>query len=210
MDDDTSRPNERLLEISIAAIERARRVDLDWLTARLTSQPDYPGTWPGEHYKLFTALALILQPKRIVEIGTFQGLSALAFKSGLSPAGEVVTVDIVPWDKIQPSALRPADFEDGRLRQVIGDLADKRFFSSFKPTLADCELLFVDAPKNIVFEQTLLEHLAAVQLPRNALVLFDDIRQWNMLKIWREITRPKLDLTSFGHWTGTGVIDWNG
>jgi len=42
------------------------------------------------------------------------------------------------------------------------------------------------------------------------LVVFDDIRQWNMLKIWRDITRPKIDLTSFGHWTGTGIIDWNG
>jgi hypothetical protein len=39
-------------------------------------------------------------------------------------------------------------------------------------------------------------------------LVFDDIRIWNMLRIWREIVRPKLDLTSFGHWTGTGIVDW--
>lgn len=38
--------------------------------------------------------------------------------------------------------------------------------------------------------------------------LFDDIRVWNMLAIWRGIRRPKLDLTSFGHWSGTGLVDY--
>ena len=38
------------------------------------------------------------------------------------------------------------------------------------------------------------------------LILLDDIRLWKMLKIWREISMPKLDLTSFGHWSGTGIV----
>ncbi len=38
--------------------------------------------------------------------------------------------------------------------------------------------------------------------------MFDDIRVWNMLEIWRGIRRPKLDLTSFGHWSGTGLVDY--
>ena len=28
------------------------------------------------------------------------------------------------------------------------------------------------------------------------------------LRIWRAIARPKLDVTSFGHWTGTGLVEW--
>lgn len=36
----------------------------------------------------------------------------------------------------------------------------------------------------------------------------DDIRVWTMLKTWREISYPKLDLTSFGHWSGTGIIEF--
>jgi hypothetical protein len=29
-----------------------------------------------------------------------------------------------------------------------------------------------------------------------------------MLAIWRRIRRPKLDFTSFGHFTGTGLVLW--
>jgi hypothetical protein len=40
--------------------------------------------------------------------------------------------------------------------------------------------------------------------------MFDDTRVLNMIEIWRRLNRPKLDLTSFGHWSGTGLVDWNG
>jgi hypothetical protein len=30
----------------------------------------------------------------------------------------------------------------------------------------------------------------------------------NMIGIWRGIRHPKLDLTSFGHWSGTGLVEW--
>jgi predicted O-methyltransferase YrrM len=210
MDDDSGRPNERLLDISLKAIEQARRVDLSWVSKRMVAPPYYPDVWPGEHYKLLAGLVIAQKPKKIIEIGTFQGLSALSIKGSLPPGSELITIDIIPWNEIKDSALRSSDFEDGKLRQVIGDLSNATFFANFAETLSGCDLLFVDAPKNIVFEQTFLQHLSTIHLPSNALVLFDDIRQWNMLSIWRGITKPKLDLTSFGHWTGTGIIDWYG
>jgi hypothetical protein len=40
--------------------------------------------------------------------------------------------------------------------------------------------------------------------------MFDGIRVLNMIGIWRRLARPKMDLTSFGHWSGTGLADWNG
>jgi predicted O-methyltransferase YrrM len=210
IDDDAGRSNERLLEISLKAIEQARRVDLSGVSKRMVARPYYPDVWPGEHYKLLAGLVLAQKPRKIIEIGTFQGLSALSMKGSLPPGSELITIDIIPWNEIKDSALRSSDFEDGKLRQVIGDLSDGAFFANFAKTLSGCDLLFVDAPKNVVFEQTLLQHLSTIQLPGNALVVFDDIRQWNMLSIWRGISKPKLDLTSFGHWTGTGIIDWNG
>lgn len=209
VDDEAGRPNARLLDIALKAITEARQIDLSWLSKRMAVPPYYPDVWPGEHYRLLAALVKICQPKRVIEIGTFQGLSALAMKSCLPHAGELITVDIVPWKEIENSALRPEDFKPSNFRQVIGDLSERDFFCSFAETLTGCDFLFVDAPKNVVFERTLLQHLETIRLPSNMLVVFDDIRQWNMLKIWRDIARPKLDLTSFGHWTGTGLIDWN-
>ena len=209
-DDDPGRPTKRLLDISLKAIEEAGRVDLSWLSKRMAAAPFYPDVWPGEHYKLLAGLVAVQQPKRVVEIGTSQGLGALSLKNRLPSDGELITVDIVPWNEIDGSSFRSSDFEDGRLRQVIGNLSDQTFFRNFSETLAGCDLLFVDAPKNVIFEQTLVKELSTIELAKNLLVVFDDIRQWNMLKIWREIRRPKLDLTSFGHWTGTGIVEWNG
>jgi predicted O-methyltransferase YrrM len=210
LEDDFSRASKRLLDISIKAIQQASAIDLAWISKRMKAGPYLPELWPGEHYKLLAALMAVHKPKCVVEVGTFRGLGSLAIKGSLPPESELITLDIVPWNQINDSALVQSDFEDGNMRQVIGDLSDPVFFRKFSPTLSGCELLFVDGPKNITFEQTLLEHLATIDLPKNALVLFDDTRLWNMLKIWHDISRPKLDLTSFGHWSGTGIVDWNG
>src|SRR5262245_18942169 len=73
LDDDTGRPNERLLQVSLDAIQAARKMDLNWLSQRMSVPPFYPDVWPGEHYKLLAGLVAIAKPKRVVEIGTFQG-----------------------------------------------------------------------------------------------------------------------------------------
>ena len=210
IDDDPAEPTQRLLDVSLDAIAFARHVDLSWLSRRMPSPPYYPDVWPGEHYKLLAGLVLACKPKRVIEIGTSLGLGALSMKGSLPDGSELITLDLIPWTEFERSILLPSDFENGNLRQVLGDLSNQEFFSSFAETLADCDLLFVDAPKNVHFERAFLNNLASICLPPNALVIFDDIRLWNMLQIWREITRPKIDLTSFGHWSGTGIIDWNG
>jgi predicted O-methyltransferase YrrM len=208
---EAQRPNARLIDVSLAAIHEAQRVDLKWLSNRVKGDyARFPGIWPGEHYKLLVGLVLSLKPKKVIEIGTFTGVSALAMKANLPPASELITIDIIPWRQIKDTALKDSDFEDGRLRQVIGDLSEDNFFSSFSETLADSDLLFVDGPKNIEFEENFLQRLSKLRLRQNPLVVFDDIRVWNMLKIWHDLSRPKLDLTSFGHFSGTGIVDWNG
>jgi predicted O-methyltransferase YrrM len=210
IDDESGRANRRLIEVSTAAIQAAAEIDLSDVSARIRSGPRYPDVWPGEHYRLLAGFVKTLRPRKVIEIGTYQGLSALSLLSSLPAGGEVITVDIVPWGNIDTTVLTDADFADGRLRQVIADLSDKAVFDDFAPHLSQCDLLFVDAPKNVVFESTLLRFLESISLPPNCIVLLDDIRQWNMLELWRNISRPKLDLTSFGHFTGTGVIAWNG
>src|SRR5688572_7030935 len=160
LDDDASRPNERLLDIALEAIAQARKVDLSWISKRMAAPPYYPEVWPGEHYKLLAGLVATLKPKRVVEVGTFRGLSALAFRNSLSPGSEIITVDIVPWNEIQDTAFHPSDFEGTQLRQVLGDLSQPAFFQSFAETLAGCMLLFIDGPKNVIFEEALLRQLA--------------------------------------------------
>src|SRR5438128_133684 len=178
-----------------------QRVDAD--------RNDFTRIWPGEHYRLLAALVKLLQPKRVVEIGTLHGLSALALKKFLPNAGKIDTFDVVPWDSLSDTSLRPEDFEDDRLGQQIGDLSDTAVFELHRSLFQQTELLFVDGPKDGIFERKLLQQLETIDFHKPLLLVMDDIRFWNMLAIWQDIARPKLDLTSFGHWSGTGLVEWH-
>ena len=70
------------------------------------------------------------------------------------------------------------------------------------------EFLFIDGPKDNNFEWRLLEYLKTVNFRKPPILMFDDTRLWSMLKFWRELPYPKLDLTSFGHSSGTGLVQW--
>ena len=63
----------------------------------------------------------------------------------------------------------------------------------------------MDAPKDGVFEPALaallIEHLGET----GTLTVWDDIRVMTMVEFWRGLPLPKLDITSLGHWSGTGL-----
>lgn len=207
-DDEPSGPSARLIDIAMASVAAARTINLPQVSARVPEPPLWPDVWPGEHYRLLAGLVEVTQPKVVVEIGTYTGLSALAMLNRLPAGSKLVTFDILPWKTIEHTHLRDEDFASGQLQQVIADLGDPQVFSQQLTLLQSADLIFVDGPKNVTFEEDFLRHLDRCELPRKPLVVFDDIRLWNMLHIWRGISRPKLDLTSFGHWSGTGLVDW--
>jgi predicted O-methyltransferase YrrM len=207
-DDDPGRPTPELIELALKGVREAMEVELSDLSGRITSGVRYPEVWPGEHYKLLAGFVRLLAPRLVIEIGTATGMSALAMKKYLPQAGRLVTYDLVDWREYPEHLLTEDDFEDGRLSQHLIDLSDPAGFHGQIPTLRQADLIFVDAAKDGEQEQRFLDHFERCPFEKAPLVIFDDIRLWNMLRIWRQITRPKLDLTSFGHWSGTGLILW--
>lgn len=208
LDDEPATAGDRLLDVALSAAERARHIRLSELAAR--GAPRLVQIWPGEHYRLLAALVEVERPRTVVEVGTHQGSSALAMLGRLGPDATLTTFDLVPWDRIDGTLLRPADFDDGRLRAATADLGDAAVAARHADLLGRADLVFLDAAKDGALEPRLLANLAAAGLRRGALVVLDDIRVWNMLAVWRAIHDPKLDLTSFGHWSGTGLVDWRG
>jgi predicted O-methyltransferase YrrM len=208
-------PTNRLLDVSIEGIRRARDVSFPDLQTRIDGETAAVLLrWPGEHYRLLAGVCATEKPKTVVEVGTASGLSALALLSGLPLDSRLVTFDIFPWNYTGLDAwgggtlLRQDDFSGGRLSQLVGDLSNGITFESHRSLLEQADLFFVDGPKDGVFERVFLERLATVRFAKPPLIMFDDIRLWNMVRIWKDVTRPKLELTSFGHWSGTGLIDW--
>ncbi len=210
-DDALSRPSDRLLDVALAAVVRARGTDLRDVCARLRGRFPYPdGTidlWPGEHYRLLAALVDTLQPRVVVEVGTAEGLSALSMLKYLRPDARLVSFDLVPWTEYPRSCLTGDDFADGRLDQIVADIGQPEAFARHRSILGEADLVLVDAAKDGFLERRLIAHFERLTFSRRPLFAFDDIRVWNMLAIWRALRWPKLDVTSFGHWSGTGICE---
>lgn len=211
LDDDTARPTERLLDVALDAISAARSVDPSYVSARIAAdQPQYVDVWPGEHYRLLAGFIRTLAPDLVVEIGTFTGLSALTMQQELATSNRLVTYDVISWDKIDHSCLRENDFNNVNFEQRIADLSDPKVFAEQRELISRAQFIFIDGPKDVHFERNFISNLELIEFEHDPILFFDDIRVWNMLEVWRSIDRPKLDLTSFGHWSGSGIVDWCG
>ena len=204
--DSPGKPNEELKALISPLAEAARTAELPLLQDR--SVPKETFDWPGEHYKLLEGIIKVLGVKNVVEVGTFTGLSALAMLGALPAPGSLTTFDIVPWDQIPGTFLRPTDFSPGHFAQQVSDLSEEKTFESFSDLFKAADLVFIDGPKNGTVERAIIKALGTVKRPDPFYVLFDDTRIWKMLPIWRGINHPKLDLTSLGHFTGTGIAHW--
>lgn len=206
VDDSPGIPNERLLDLIAPIAQRARTASLPVLRER--QAPAFVHTWPGEHYRFLAALVEETRPANVVEIGTCQGFSALAMMPALRPDGTLTTFDLYPWDVFPGTVLRRDDFTDPRLRQVVADFGDVRQAREHADILRRADIIFIDAAKDGQLEQLFLDNFKSIGLRPGTLLVFDDIRLWNMLLIWRGIRSPKLDVTSIGHHTGTGMVFW--
>lgn len=206
--DDPAKPSRRLLELGLAAAQRAFDADLgDVLERASKTGNDWMSIWPGEHYKLLFGIIEVLKPKVVVEIGTFLGLSALTMKSALPADGKIFTFDIMPWHEFGNTILKEQDF-DGQLVQLIDDISEPDIFDKHADLLKRADFVFIDAAKDSIQEDRFITNFSKLVFETKPIFMFDDIRLWNMLKTWRMLDRAKLDLSSFGHWSGTGLVDW--
>ncbi|MCP3682797.1 MAG: methyltransferase [bacterium] len=210
-DDQLSGPNDYLMRTSLDAIKNAQKVDLSDISRRRKGMSFTPDIWPGEHYKLLAGFMLSLKPKLIVEIGTSQGLSALAIKKYMPQSAKIVTFDLIPWQEFPNGCLTEDDFKDGRMVQCLDNLTDKNAVKKHAELLENADFIFIDAAKDGVTEYKFLNNFEKIlSFKKKPLIFFDDIRLMNMIKLWRAIPYPKIDLTSFGSWAGSGVIQWKG
>ena len=207
-DDEPTRPSRALINLAIETIARARDLRLDGFDARAPGAAEVANLWPGEQHRLLAALVEVQQPRRIVEIGTGPGISTLAMGARLPREGRLVTFDVVPWHRIPETVLCADDFADGRLVQQVDDVTHTDGWRRHRELFHEADLVFVDAAKDGRMEARLVELLRGCSFRTPPVLVFDDIRVWNMLSTWRALPWPKLDVTSFGHWTGTGLAQW--
>lgn len=180
------------------------------LTITVVDKPDsqYANIFPGEHYKLLAAITSLLQPSVIIEIGTSTGLASTVFRQYSDPHCKIHTFDIVPWTDFD-THISPEYFSGGSFVQHLSDLSQDSDFQRHSETLAQAGIIFLDGPKNLVFETTFLKNISQLLTPcsHTRLLIIDDIHFANMVDLWSSIISPKIDATAFGHFSGTGIVD---
>lgn len=201
--DDQPPTDPRLVTYALAAAQRVLDSALpEWLDGVPQPQRRYFATWPGEHYQFLAALCATLRADRVVEIGTDTGLATVTMAM---TAEQVTTYDIVPhaglpWSAI--SSIRTA----GKIEQRLCDLLEPGAYAAELPTLGEADVIFADGPKDGTFEPAVLPRLVSSLRGSGTVLVVDDIRLLPMVSVWRELQAPKLDVTSFGHWSGTGLV----
>lgn len=96
------------------------------------------------HYqgRLLSMLAHMIQPKRVLEIGTYTGYSALCFAEGLQEGGKVTTVDVnEELEEFVQSYIEKANCAD-KVEYIVGDAMEvvAKMDEQF-------DLVFIDADK---------------------------------------------------------------
>lgn len=93
--------------------------------------------------RLLSMLSKMQQPKRVLEIGTFTGYSALCLAEGLVDDGKIITIDIVPeTNETAKQYWAKAGLAD-KIEAHLGNAPD------IIPTLDEVfDLVFIDADKS--------------------------------------------------------------
>ena len=208
--DDPSAPTTDLIDVACASIAAARKIDLSDLASMLP--PNFgplPNLWPGDHYRLLAGIVEVIKPQQIIEIGTSAGVSALSMRRYMPAGGKLTTFDITPWRKVPGTILNDDHFRDGAMVQLTDNLTTKAVQVQHRSLFEQADMILVDAAKDGIMEREFIKFFNNCTFRNAPLVVFDDIKTWMMLNIWRSLRVPKLDLTSFGHFTGTGICRWD-
>lgn len=195
---------ERHASFLVHVLDETLKSDIHEVAASMIQQTDqdYALMWPGEHYRLLAGFASAMKPSLAIEIGTWQGAAAAVLAENSS---RVVTFDVVPLDQI-PGAIGGLFERHPNITQIICDLMHEEHLAAYAELFDGADLVFVDGPKDGVFEPTVVPRILEMMRPGSIMIL-DDIRFAGMQDLWRSrITYPRIDIGSFGHSSGTGVV----
>ena len=151
----------------------------------------------GEHYKLISHLSKQCPDgSTVIDIGTFLGYSALSL--AINPNVSVVTYDIEEMIVQKEGMKSMLDVPNitYRIKNCLDDV----------PSLLPAPLIILDVdPHDGVQEIDIIQ--ALINHNYKGVVICDDIKlNDGMKRFWEWVPLKKVDITAFGHLTGTGAI----
>ena len=155
----------------------------------------YPNNWffmeaGQEHYRLLAYIGSLYKSKTLLDIGSYQGNSAIALSH--SGKNKIISYDLDTQPIIQK-------IKNDNIKFIKGDILTDNNLILASP------FIMLDTYHNGDFEQEFVDHL--INIKYKGLVMFDDIHLNNeMSNFWNGLKNEKFDLTDIGHFSGTGLV----
>jgi len=171
-----------------------QKIDLSYFDNLLINFPYLKNQ--GEHYRLLTYISQLYNNELIIDAGTCQGHSCLAFSQNKNNL--VYTYDIYP---------KNLDYITDKYSNVTKKILDINLelddvFNSSKIILLDID------PHNGIIETNFYNRLLTTKF--KGFLICDDININNGMKLfWNHINKEKYDISDIGHWSGTGIVNFS-
>jgi hypothetical protein len=156
-----------------------------------------------QHYRLLSYLSTLYNNTTIIDIGTHRGSSALALS--YNKTNTVITFDIIN------NVINPLIKNKENITFCYDNIFEKETREKWKNDILSCPFIFLDVdPHNGFMEIEFYNYLKDIGY--NGFVICDDIWYFKEMRdnFWYKIPdNYKYDLTTYGHWSGTGVFTFN-
>lgn len=162
------------------------------MNSQLNHNPYYFHLESGkEHYRLLIYISTLYNNEVIFDVGTNKCMSALALSYNKS--NKIKSFDIVK--------LLPENPLVDNIEYIIGD-------STKDTDLTNCPIIFLDVDHDGLYENIFYGYLKSINW--KGILILDDIHlNQPMKEFWNKISEEKYDITSIGHWSGTGLVIFN-
>jgi predicted O-methyltransferase YrrM len=153
-----------------------------------------------EHYKLLAYLSTLYDNEILIDLGTYRGLSALALS--YNKKNKVVTFDIEKCTGNNNNQLKPDNCYN--IIFMLDNILE--FPNRYMDLLKKAKIICLDVdPHDGIKEPDFLKII--IESGFKGIIVCDDINLNNNMKNWwNSVTLEKYDISKYGHWSGTGLI----
>ena len=166
----------------------------------LVSKAYYNSNSGMNEYRLYSYLSTFFNHTTILDIGTFEGRSAIALSH--NETNQVISYDILNCIP-ENHPIKTKSNITFLQKNVLDDLTED-FVKNVK-------IITIDIDHYGTIERQILDRLKEINF--SGIVILDDVFYHPdteisecMNSLWSTITEPKLDVTKYAHITGTGIV----
>lgn len=171
----------------------------------LTIQQFYNDMSGRQEYRLYSYLTTFFDNTTILDIGTCNGTSAVALSH--NPSNKVISYDIVKQQYMGSTHVIHSKHNiKFNIKNVFDDLNEE--------LVSKCKIVMIDIDHYETVEREIINRLK--ELKFSGLIILDDITNHPdpeinrcMNRLWNNIEGNKINVTKYGHWSGTGIIIMN-